>query len=115
MLHDDHGHHHSSRNGPARTGGINQSGPGAPEQGPRAKRSASRTFSAEFKRAIVREYDAAPMGSKGDAMAAFLCRMKTGTFWVWPLLTPNGFARKADRALESDRRRSISDQRECRV
>ncbi|WP_434614645.1 transposase [Arthrobacter sp. A5] len=43
-------------------------GPGAPEQGPRANRSVRRTFSAEFKRAIVREYDAAPMGSKGAVL-----------------------------------------------
>lgn len=38
------------------------------EQGPRANRSARRTFTAEFKRAIIQEYDAAPNGSKGAVL-----------------------------------------------
>ncbi|GAA4368762.1 transposase [Paeniglutamicibacter cryotolerans] len=37
----------------------------SPEQGPRSDRPARRTFTAEFKRAIVKEYDSAPNGSKG--------------------------------------------------
>ena len=41
---------------------------GPPEQGPRSNRSARRTFTAEFKRAIVQEYDAAPNGSKGAVL-----------------------------------------------
>ena len=36
-----------------------------PEQGPRSDRPARRTFTTEFKRAIVQEYDSAPNGSKG--------------------------------------------------
>lgn len=43
--------------------------PGRPHpdtgQGPRTNRSARRTFTTEFKRAIVQEYDAAPNGTKG--------------------------------------------------
>lgn len=35
------------------------------EQGPRSNRSARRTFTTEFKRAIVQEYGAAPNGTKG--------------------------------------------------
>ena len=38
------------------------------EQGPRSGRSARRTFTAEFKRSIVQEYDAAPNGSKGAVL-----------------------------------------------
>lgn len=34
-------------------------------QGPRTNRSARRTFTTEFKRSIVQEYDAAPNGTKG--------------------------------------------------
>jgi transposase len=41
---------------------------GLPEQGPRSNRSARRTFTTEFKRAIVAEYDAAPNGSKGAVL-----------------------------------------------
>ncbi|WP_197515666.1 transposase [Arthrobacter sp. U41] len=41
---------------------------GSAEQGPRSNRSARRTFTAEFKRAIVQEYDAAPNGSKGAVL-----------------------------------------------
>lgn len=36
--------------------------------GPRAGRAARRTFSADYKRAIVAEYDAAPVGSKGAVL-----------------------------------------------
>ena len=38
------------------------------DQGPRSGRSARRTFTAEFKRAIVQEYDAAPNGTKGAVL-----------------------------------------------
>lgn len=38
------------------------------EPGPRSNRSARRTFTAEFKRAIVEEYDGAPNGSKGAVL-----------------------------------------------
>ena len=41
---------------------------GSAEQGPRSGRSARRTFTAEFKRSIVQEYDAAPNGSKGAVL-----------------------------------------------
>ena len=41
---------------------------GSAEQGPRSSRPARRTFTAEFKRAIVQEYDAAPNGSKGAVL-----------------------------------------------
>lgn len=41
---------------------------GSAEQGPRSNRSARRTFTTEFKRAIVQEYDAAPKGSKGAVL-----------------------------------------------
>src|SRR5690625_556010 len=37
-------------------------------EGPRAGRATRRTFSAEYKRAIVAEYDAAPKGSKGAVL-----------------------------------------------
>ncbi len=43
-------------------------GAGEPERGPRSNRLARRTFSAEFKRAIVQEYDMAPNGSKGAVL-----------------------------------------------
>lgn len=38
------------------------------EDGPRAGRSARRSFTAEYKRAIVAEYDAAPVGQKGAVL-----------------------------------------------
>lgn len=38
------------------------------EPGPRANRSSRRTFTTEFKRAIIQEYDAAPNGSKGAVL-----------------------------------------------
>jgi len=41
---------------------------GSAGQGPRANRPARRTFTTEFKRAIVAEYDAAPNGSKGAVL-----------------------------------------------
>lgn len=41
---------------------------GAQEQGPRSGRSARRTFTTEFKRAVVQEYDAALNGSKGAVL-----------------------------------------------
>lgn len=41
---------------------------GSAGQGPRSGRSARRTFTAEFKRSIVQEYDAAPNGSKGAVL-----------------------------------------------
>lgn len=37
-------------------------------EGPRAGRAQRRTFTAEYKRAIVAEYDAAPMGTKGAVL-----------------------------------------------
>ncbi len=40
----------------------------ASQQGPRTNRQARRTFSTEFKRAIVIEYDTAPNGSKGAVL-----------------------------------------------
>lgn len=41
----------------------------APESaGPRAGRAKRRTFSPEFKRRIVQEYDAAPVGAKGAVL-----------------------------------------------
>lgn len=40
----------------------------ASQQGPRTNRQARRTFSTEFKRAIVTEYDTAPNGSKGAVL-----------------------------------------------
>ncbi|WP_206074661.1 hypothetical protein [Antribacter gilvus] len=36
--------------------------------GPRSGRAARRTFTTEFKRAIVAEYDAAPVGAKGAVL-----------------------------------------------
>ncbi len=36
--------------------------------GPREGRAKRRTFTAEYKRAIVAEYDAAPTGSKGGVL-----------------------------------------------
>lgn len=36
--------------------------------GPRAERAKRRTFTTEFKRAIVAEYDAAPVGQKGAVL-----------------------------------------------
>lgn len=56
--------------------GIGQSAPeestnqdqGTAEQGPRANRATRRTFTAEFKRAIVEEYDSAPVGAKGAVL-----------------------------------------------
>lgn len=41
---------------------------GEPHEGPRSNRQTRRTFSAEFKRAIVHEYDTAPNGSKGAVL-----------------------------------------------
>lgn len=38
------------------------------EQGPRSNRSSRWTFTKEFKRAIVQEYDAAPVGTKGAVL-----------------------------------------------
>ena len=40
----------------------------SPEQGPRSNRSPRRTFTKEFKRSIVQEYDAAPNGTKGAVL-----------------------------------------------
>lgn len=40
----------------------------SPDQGTRSNRSARRTFTKEFKKAIVLEYDAAPNGSKGAVL-----------------------------------------------
>jgi transposase-like protein len=37
-------------------------------EAPRAGRSARRSFTADYKRAIVAEYDAAPVGSKGGVL-----------------------------------------------
>ena len=42
--------------------------PEVSQQGPRTNRQARRTFSAEFKRSIVQEYDAASNGSKGAVL-----------------------------------------------
>lgn len=42
--------------------------PSSETAGPRAQRAARRTFTTEFKRAIVEEYDAAPVGSKGAVL-----------------------------------------------
>ncbi|MDO5712725.1 MAG: hypothetical protein Q4P32_13450 [Micrococcales bacterium] len=42
--------------------------PAVPETGPRAGRAARRTFTTEYKRRIVAEYDAAPMGLKGAVL-----------------------------------------------
>lgn len=41
---------------------------GTGQPGPRANRSARRTFTTEFKRAVIQEYDAAPNGSKGAVL-----------------------------------------------
>ncbi|GAA4727080.1 hypothetical protein APR04_006025 [Promicromonospora umidemergens] len=38
------------------------------DEGPRAGRPARRSFTAEYKRAIVAEYDAAPVGQKGAVL-----------------------------------------------
>lgn len=43
-------------------------GPPVPSAGPRAGRAVRRTFTAEYKRAIVAEYDATPVGSKGGVL-----------------------------------------------
>jgi len=40
----------------------------AADEAPRAGRSARRSFTADYKRAIVAEYDAAPVGSKGAVL-----------------------------------------------
>jgi|SRR5690625_3731860 len=40
----------------------------AQEEGPRSGRATRRTFSPEYKRAVVAEYDAAPKGSKGAVL-----------------------------------------------
>jgi Transposase. len=40
----------------------------APDDGPRAGRAQRRRFTPEFKRAIVAEYDAAPLGEKGAVL-----------------------------------------------
>lgn len=51
------------------TGEIESSGVVAgSESGPRSGRAKRRTFSTEFKRRIVAEYDAAPAGSKGAVL-----------------------------------------------
>lgn len=39
-----------------------------PEEGPRAGRAARRTFTAEYQRSVVAEYDAAPAGDKGAVL-----------------------------------------------
>lgn len=42
--------------------------PTTTSEGPRAGRPGRRTFSAEYKRAVVAEYDAAPTGQKGAVL-----------------------------------------------
>ena len=47
---------------------MTPSAAGATSGGPRGGRSARRSFTAEYKRAIVAEYDGAPLGSKGAVL-----------------------------------------------
>lgn len=49
-------------------GGPASAGGSASEAPPRAGRPARRSFATEYKRAVVAEYDAAPVGSKGAVL-----------------------------------------------
>lgn len=59
---------HSEPTDSPETAGLELVAPAADPQGPRSDRAKRRSFTADFKRRIVAEYDAAPAGAKGAVL-----------------------------------------------